>query len=264
LVYFAANFISKKRYAAQLEEQVHKRTEQLESSERQLRKSLEEKEILLKEIHHRVKNNLQIVSSLLDLQADSLEIPQDSKILQVFEESKNRIRSMTLIHENLYQTRDLVRIDVPEYIRELVAHFINSYGNLMERITPRIQVDNISLNMDTAIPIGLILSELISNALKHAFPPGEKGEIHIILRSESGGTAVLRVSDNGVGLPQDLDVHQTQSLGLQLVNLLTQQVKGTIDIKRNKGTTVTITFPYKDSNSQGSRRKHSKKKPTGR
>jgi two-component sensor histidine kinase/ligand-binding sensor domain-containing protein len=244
LVYFAANFISKKRYAAKLEEQVHNRTEQLESSERQLRKSLEEKEILLKEIHHRVKNNLQIISSLLDLQADTLEIPRDSKILQVFEESKNRIRSMTLIHENLYQTRDLARINVPEYIRELVAHFINTYENLMERITPRIQVDNISLNMDTAIPIGLILSELISNALKHAFPHGEEGEVHIILRSQPDGTAVLRVSDNGVGLPRDMDVHQDQSLGLQLVTLLTHQVKGTLEMDGGSGTTVTITFPY--------------------
>jgi len=244
LVYFAANFISKKRYAAQLEEQVHKRTEQLESSERQLRKSLEEKEILLKEIHHRVKNNLQIISSLLDLQADTLEIPRDSKIHKVFQESKDRIRSMTLIHENLYQTRDLVRIDVPEYIRELVDHFINTYGNRMERITPRLQVEHISLSMDIAIPIGLILSELIANALKHAFPHGEEGEIHISLHSPSEGTVVLRVSDNGVGLPQDMDVHQPQSLGLQLVNLLTRQVKGTLEMDGGSGTTVTITFPY--------------------
>ena len=140
-------------------------------------KSLEEKEILLKEIHHRVKNNLQIISSLLDLQVDTLEIPRDSKVLKVFQESKDRIRSMTLIHENLYQAGDLVRIDVPEYIRDLVDHFINTYGSLMERITPRLQVDHISLNMDIAIPIGLILSELITNALKHAFPHDEKGEI---------------------------------------------------------------------------------------
>jgi len=264
LVYFVANFISKKHYAAQLEEQVHKRTEQLESSERQLRKSLEEKEILLKEIHHRVKNNLQIISSLLDLQADTLGIPQDPKILEIFEESKNRIRSMTLIHQNLYQTKDLARIDVPEYIRELVAHFISAYGNLMERITPRIQVDNISLNMDTAIPIGLILSELISNALKHAFLPGEDGEIHIILRSESEDTAVLKVSDNGIGLPQNITVEEAQSLGLQLVGLLTQQVKGTIAIKRNKGTTVTITFPYKASCLRGVNGNILKRKDTGR
>ncbi|MGD2092423.1 MAG: two-component regulator propeller domain-containing protein [Candidatus Aminicenantes bacterium] len=244
LVYLVANFISKKRYADQLEEQVQKRTAQLESSQRQLKKSLQEKEILLKEIHHRVKNNLQVISSLLDLQADTLDIPQDSKIIQVFEESKNRIRSMTLIHENLYQTKDLVRINVPEYIRELVAHFISSYGNLMKKITPRIHVDHISLNMDTAIPIGLILSELISNAFKHAFPPGKEGEIRISLYSPSKGTAVLRVSDNGVGLPRDMEVSQNQSLGLQLVTLLTQQVKGTLEMEGSSGTTVTITFPY--------------------
>lgn len=204
--------------------------------------------------------NLQIISSLLDLQADTLEIPRDSEILQVFEESKNRIRSMTLIHENLYQTRDLARIDVQEYIRELVDHFIDTYENLMEKITPRIQVDHISLNMDTAIPIGLILSELISNALKHAFPPGEEGEIHISLHSQSDGTAVLRVSDNGIGLPRDKYVHQNRSLGLQLVTLLTQQVKGTLDMDGSSGTTVTITFPYQDSYFQGSKGKNSKKK----
>jgi two-component sensor histidine kinase len=155
---------------------------------------------------------------------------------------------MALVHENLYQFGDLARIDGIEYIHNLVAYFFNIYGDQAENITPTIHIENpsLSLDMDKAIPFGLILTELLSNALKHAFSPGKKGEIQIIIRSETPGMVNLVVKDNGIGLPADIDLRETKSLGLQLVRLLTQQIKGTIKINRSKGTTVTITFPHRE------------------
>jgi PAS domain S-box-containing protein len=212
--------------------------------ERIMEDSLREKETLIKEIHHRVKNNLQIISSLLDLQ---LDIKEDPRIRNVFQDSKDRIRSMALVHENLYEFGDLARIDGIEYIHNLVAYFFNSYGDRAENITPTINIETPSLllDMDTAIPFGLILTELLSNALKHAFPPGKQGEIEIVIFSCSPGMLTLEVRDNGVGIPADIDFRETKTLGIQLIRLLTQQVKGTIKINRSKGTTVTITFPHK-------------------
>jgi PAS domain S-box-containing protein len=212
-------------------------------AERQLKRSLEEKVIMLKEIHHRVKNNLQIISSLLDLQSESLE---DPGVIQAFRDSKNRIRSMALVHENLYQFGDLARIDSGEYVRQVVDYFFSTYGNLGGRIVSSIQVEKISLDMDTAIPIGLILTELLSNALKHAFPPGGgNGKITIRLRSTSKDALSLTVKDNGVGLPDHVEPGETKSLGLKLVSLLTQQVDGRLDIQRRGGTAFTVTFPYR-------------------
>jgi two-component sensor histidine kinase len=153
---------------------------------------------------------------------------------------------MALIHENLYQFGDLARINGIEYIHNLVEYIFNVHGDLAEHIASRVQIEmpSLALDMDTAIPIGLILTELLSNALKHAFPTGKKGEIHVAVHTGIPGMLTLVVRDNGVGLPQDISVEKSQSLGLQLVQLLTQQVKGTIEIKTSKGTTVTITFPY--------------------
>lgn len=220
--------------------------------ELQIKKSLKEKETLLKEIHHRVKNNLQVISSLLDLQADALG---DSNIHKAIQDSKDRIHSMALVHENLYRFGDLARINGIEYIHKLIDYIFDVYGDLTVNITFNVQIETptLELNMDTAVPIGLILTELLSNALKHAFPPGKKGEIHIVVLTGIPGKLTLEVRDNGVGIPPHINVPESQSLGLQLVHLLTQQVKGTIEIKRNKGTTVTITFPYKVPGSQGSK-----------
>jgi PAS domain S-box-containing protein len=213
--------------------------------ERIVKDSLREKETLIKEIHHRVKNNLQIISSLLDLQLDTCE---DPRILNVFQESKDRIRSMALVHENLYEFGDLARINGIEYIHNLVAYFFNSYGDQAENITPAIHIEtpSLSLDMDTAIPFGLILTELLSNALKHAFPPGKEGEIHIVILVTPPGMLTLEVRDNGVGLPAEIDFRETKSLGLQLVRLLTKQVHGTLEVKRKEGTTVIITFPHQE------------------
>lgn len=210
-------------------------------AEEQIKRSLEEKVIMLKEIHHRVKNNLQIISSLLDLQSDHLDDPD---VIRVFQESKNRIHSMSLVHENLYQSSDMARIDTEDYIRSVVDYFFSTYGNHRGNVIPSIQVERISLDMDSAVPMGLILTELLSNALKHAFQPGPEGRVVIKLHSERIGVLKLTVQDNGVGLPQDVDVKHTRTLGLQLVTLLTRQLRGSIEVERDTGTSFTITFPY--------------------
>jgi PAS domain S-box-containing protein len=214
-------------------------------AEQQIQNSLKEKEILLKEIHHRVKNNLQIVSSLLDLQADTLE---DRKIIKVFQDSKNRVRSMALVHENLYSFGDLARIDGINYIHKLVENLFDTYGDVAENIASEVHIElpTFAVDMDTAIPLGLILTELITNALKHAFPAYREGEIQVGLQTMTPGTVTLTVRDNGVGLPVDIDLQESKTLGLQLISLLTQQLKGTLNLERKNGTTVTITFPYTD------------------
>jgi PAS domain S-box-containing protein len=217
-------------------------------AEQETQKSLEEKEVLLKEIHHRVKNNLQIISSLLDLQSEPLEDLRNPQFLQAIQQSRNRIRSMALIHENLYQSGDLARIDVSEYSRDLVDYLLSTYGSQARYITAHIHIEStllpLCLTMDSAVPIGLILTELISNALKHAFPPGKKGKILIAFYTETPAALTLEVSDNGIGMPRDLDIRQSKTLGLELVTTLTRQVKGTMDVDGRDGTTVKITFPY--------------------
>jgi len=207
--------------------------------EEQIKTALREKEVLLKEVHHRVKNDLQIISSLLDLQSDYV---QNKQALKMFEDSQNRVRSMALIHEHLYRSKDLARINFAEYIENLVSYLFRSYSIGTDAITLRIAGDDASLKVDSAISYGLIINELISNALKHAFPRGKRGEIRIILQAGEG-RITLRVSDNGIGLPPDLDWHNTESLGLQLVNMLTDQLGGTIELDKSGGTAFTMTFP---------------------
>jgi PAS domain S-box-containing protein len=208
--------------------------------EERLQMSLQEKEVLLKEIHHRVKNNLQIISSLLDLQADTLSDPQ---VRTLFEDSQQRIQAMALIHESLYQSDDLAHIDAAQYIGRLCARLGQAYGPLTERVSIKVQAEEIRLEVQTAIACGLILQELLSNGLKYAFPDGRSGEIHIMLRLAPEQQAVLTVRDTGVGLPEELDFHTADSLGLQLVCLLTEQLRGTMALERNGGTQWVLTFP---------------------
>ncbi|MGH8057749.1 MAG: histidine kinase dimerization/phosphoacceptor domain -containing protein, partial [Candidatus Entotheonellia bacterium] len=212
---------------------------QRRQAEGQLKALLSEKEILLKEIHHRVKNNLQVISSLIDLQADSIEHPQ---ALQAFKESQQRIKSMALIHEQLYQSGNLARIDMAEYIQQLAAISFRTYGVAPAGITLQLTAEEVFLNLDTAIPCGLILNELLSNSLKHAFPGGRPGEITITLCATPEGTYALMVRDTGVGLPKDVDIHRPESLGLQLVSMLTDQLDGTMELDSREGTTFRLTF----------------------
>jgi len=151
---------------------------------------------------------------------------------------------MALVHENLYLSVDLARIDSSEYLQSVADYFFATYGNMEDRITPNIQVENILLDMDTAIPIGLILTELLSNALKHAFPPNHNGTLFVRFRSQPKGFLTLTVRDNGIGLPDHIDLKESKSLGLQLVTLLSRQLKGKIEIIRKSGTTFKLTFPF--------------------
>jgi two-component sensor histidine kinase len=208
-------------------------------AEEQIKASLGEKEVLLKEVHHRVKNNLQVVSSMLQLQSKNIK---DKETVEMFQESRNRVRSMALVHERLYQSKDLAKVDFAKYIRSLANYLCRSYGVNTNVIQLRTNLHDVSLGVDTAIPCGLILNELVSNSLKHAFPDGREGEIHIELRSDDNDKFTLMVSDNGVGLLEDLDFRNTESLGLQLVNTLVNQLEGTIELDRRDGTAFKITF----------------------
>ncbi len=202
-------------------------------AEEQIKASLKEKEVLLKEIHHRVKNNLQIVSSLLYLQSRKTS---DDQILSVLRESQTRVRSMALIHEKLYQCDDLANINLEDYIRSLTSYLLNSYGVASHMVRLSINVESAPLGLDRAIPCGLIINELVSNALKYAFPQGRKGEILVDLLCDRDGKLALTVKDDGVGLPEDVDIADTPSLGLQLVNTLVKQLDGTIEVNRRGGT----------------------------
>ena len=209
------------------------------AAEEQIRSALREKEALLKEIHHRVKNNLQVVSSLLGLQSRGLA---DAATRKMFEESQDRIHSMALLHESLYQSNNLARVDFPEYIRQLASHLFQSYGVAPGRIHLRTDLDKLHLNLDAALPCGLIINELISNSLKYAFPGGRAGEIHIALREHPGNRAQLIVADNGVGLRADIDWLTARTLGLRLVRSLADQLGAAIEIQSTAGTKVELTF----------------------
>ncbi len=208
-------------------------------AEEKIKASLQEKEVLLKEIHHRVKNNLQVISSLLNLQAYNSSDPQ---LLKILREGQNRIRSMALVHEKLYQSKDLSRIDFAEYIRNLAVHLFHSYQVDPGRIQLKQDIEGIFLDINAAIPCGLIMNELMSNSLKYAFPGGRSGEISLELRRQDDRRLLLVVRDNGVGLPKDLDIQKTKTLGMQIVTLLAYQLDGSLEVRRETGTEFRILF----------------------
>ncbi len=207
--------------------------------EEEIKTSLKEKEVLLQEIHHRVKNNLQIISSLLNLQSRHIK---DSESLEMFQESRSRIRSMALVHEKLYRSKSFADVDFKGYIQSLSRLLFQMYGTDPNAIKLEIDVGDVLLDINTAIPCGLLVNELISNSLKYSFPDGRKGNIHILLHPKKNNKFKLVVSDDGVGLPEDLDINKTESLGLQLVSMLTEQLQGSIKVDRNNGATFEITF----------------------
>jgi PAS domain S-box-containing protein len=227
-----------KRILSEVVNIVSMKAEQIKA-EQLIKTSLKEKEVLLREIHHRVKNNLQVISSLLNLQAQYLKNKQD---LEMFNESKDRVRSMALIHEKLYQSQNLARIDFAGYIRDLIYRLFRSYEADPGKIDLKMDIDDISLGVDMAVPCGLIVNELISNCLKHAFPDGKKGEIKVGLQSVNTNELELKVSDNGVGLPDSFDFRESESLGMHLVNILTDQLGGRIELDRTGGTEFKIKF----------------------
>ena len=221
----------------------HDVTDRVHAS-RQIASSLEEKEVLLKEIHHRVKNNLQIISSLLNLQAPNL---QDPVALAQFQDSQNRIRTMALIHERLYRSDDLARIDFDPYLQDLTRQLLQGYQDQGKGVRLKVKAENVQFDIDTAIPCGLIVNELVSNALKHAFPDERKGEISVELgRYDGNGHYRLTVCDDGVGMPPEMDWRNTPSLGLQLVNSLVYQLDGSLEMNGESGTKYFIQFPVKE------------------
>lgn len=206
-------------------------------AEERIRMALEEKEVLFKEIHHRVKNNLQIIASLLSLQARQLA--DGGALLQ---ESRNRIRVMALVHEMLYRSETPARIDFRDYLVSLTEHLMSSYGGRTRRIRLASELAPVSLSLDAAIPCGLIINELVTNSLKHAFPHGADGEIVVELNASADGGYYLAVRDDGVGLPADFGIDATRSLGLRLVRTLTEQIGGSLRISSSPGARFEIAF----------------------
>lgn len=212
-------------------------------AEAQLQDLLAEKEVLLREVHHRVKNNLQAITNLLYLQSNAV---QEELARQVLRESQNRIKSIALIHEKLYQSRELARLDFGEYLPGLICQLVSSYVSDPSTIQLKIEVGDITVDVDQAITLGIITNELVSNSLKHAFPgdreDGLVNEIRVELRAETAEQRVLTISDNGIGLPETLDLARSSSLGLQLVAMLVSHMQGTIESERNGGTVFRIRF----------------------
>lgn len=208
-------------------------------SEHTVRMSLKEKEVLLKEIHHRVKNNLQVISSLLNLQARYLSDP-DAR--EIFSESQNRVLSIALIHEKLYQSADLSHVNFTEYASTLLDNLFHTYNAVDREIASAIDVGAVQLPIDLAIPCGLIVNELATNSLKHAFPAGRAGTLQVVLKQRGADRLELLVGDDGIGLPMGLDPRKTQSFGLNLVFTFAEQLEATVDITRDGGTYFRFLF----------------------
>jgi PAS domain S-box-containing protein len=207
--------------------------------EERIQLALKEKDVLLGEVHHRVKNNLQIVHSLLDLQSARIT---DRTALAMLRDSQNRIRSMGLIHQTLYQSKDFAKVDFSRFLDSLVPTLVGSYGANPDRIGLSVEAAQVLLPINAAIPCGLVVNELISNALKHAFPGDRRGQIWVKLFRQAGGGTVLSVADDGVGIPEGVDLTKTSTLGLQLVTLLADQLGGKIAMRRSDPTEFVLSF----------------------
>ena len=244
------------QYNKTLETKVQFRTEQLnitneklqeeiderKQTAKQLETSLQEKELLLKEVHHRVKNNLQVISSILSLQSQYLQEP---KILSTLQDTQNRIASMALIHEKLYESKNLGQINFADYLKTLSQNLFSSYNISPHLIKLKLAIADIPLDVDTAIPCGLLINELVSNSLKHAFPEKQAGEISITFSEMVENQLCIEVRDNGIGLPDNFNLEETSSLGLPLIRALTRQIRGLLEIESNPGlgTVFKVTFP---------------------
>jgi len=207
--------------------------------ERRIEASLREKEVLLQEVHHRVKNNMQVISSLLSLSKRRMTCEEDVEVLRA---SQNRVRSMALIHDTLYRAEDLASITAADYLGGLVRQLVDSYGVDPAVVATEVNVESIFLGVTEAIPCGLIVNELVSNSLKHAFPGGRKGVLRVELSESSGTELILTVADDGVGFAPRSDSQDGESIGLQLVSALVEQLGGRMQTARSQGTTFRISF----------------------
>jgi PAS domain S-box-containing protein len=210
--------------------------------EKELKKSLEERDLMMKEIHHRVKNNLMIIQSLLQLQSKYIK---DEDALNIFRESQNRVKSMARVHQRLYQHDDIAKIDFSSYPRTLALDIFRSYASDPNKINLNVDADNVMLDIDTAIPLGLILNELISNSLKHAFPQGKNGQLTVKFNLEDDKYKLI-VSDDGIGIPEGLNYEKSDSLGLKLVYSLSDQIGAKVKVDTTNGTKFEITFDKQD------------------
>ncbi|MCJ7499417.1 PAS domain S-box protein [bacterium] len=201
--------------------------------------SLAEKETLLREIHHRVKNNLQVISGLLNLQSHYID---DEGVRAIYKESQNRIKTMALIHEELYQREDLARINLAEYLSALAGNLMASYSMTIGRVSLDLDLEDAEITIDTAIPCGLIVNEIVSNSLTHAFPDNGEGKIQIKLKLLDGEKFELTISDDGMGLPADLEISKTKTLGLRLVSILAEQLGADLQVEKGQGTAFRLTF----------------------
>jgi PAS domain S-box-containing protein len=202
-------------------------------------KALREKEILLREIHHRVKNNLQIITSLINLQSEAIK---EQRFVDVFKKCENRIKTLALIHEKLYQSHDIARIEFGDYVKSLLFQLMQAHREKLERIKIEVEVEKIYFDIDTAIPAGLIINELVTNAFFHAFPGGRKGEIRVLLH-EKDGHYVLEIGNDGIEMQKDIDVQSGGELGLQLVRVLVKQLGGTLMLNKKPRTLFKIIIP---------------------
>lgn len=201
--------------------------------------SLEEKKMLLRETHHRVKNNMSVVSSLLSIQAKSVK---DNRLTEILNECQNRVKAISLIHEKLYHTANLSNISFNDYLEGLAKELFHTYNIKADKIKLKTDIGPVSIRIENTVPCGLIANELISNSLKYAFPEGKDGEIEVLLKLLDTGEAELTIRDNGISLPKDIDYNNTESFGLRLVNGLTKQLHGSIALDRSKGTEFKIKF----------------------
>ena len=228
----------KRRDLQRLNDALQAEIAQRRSAEEAVRHS-REKEVLLQEIHHRVKNNLQIITSLLRMQSRAVQDPAFSEALR---ECQNRVASMALIHDKLYRARDLARVSFGEYVRDLTNNILTSYALPARSVRVRLDIDDLSLSLDYAVPCGLILNELMSNCLKHAFPVGHSGTVYIGFHAEGEEELCLVVRDDGVGVPADVDLGRTSSLGWRLIRALVEQLGGVVQCQTAGGTVVEIRF----------------------
>ncbi len=205
----------------------------------ELENELQQKRRLLKEVYYRITNNMQIISSMLKIQKDATGNKEAKKL---FTESDNRVVSMALAHKNLYEADDLVHINFKDYVGSILRHLFGTYANDSNAIKLNTNIEVDFVNISIALPCGLIINELVSNSLKYAFPKGNKGEINIALQIEDNDNYVLTVSDNGVGFPENIDIRNTRTFGMQLVNILVDQLHSTVELDRESGTSVKISF----------------------
>jgi two-component sensor histidine kinase/CheY-like chemotaxis protein len=242
------------KHREQLEEMVEQRTIELQKRitesnlmEMQIKASLKEKEELLKEVHHRVKNNMQVIASMLNLQSRYVD---DERAIDAFRQSQHRIRTMALVHEKLYLTNNLGRINFAEYIRGLTHYLLSAHGEAASAITLKTDIEDILLGIDTALPCGMILNELITNSIKHAFPGGRAGEIFIELHLDNDNL-ILTAGDNGTKIEEDLSLRNMESMGGQLVDAFVEQLGGSLELNSKDGTEYRITFPMRKYEKKG-------------